>query len=105
MWQQWLQAGDALVTASANHPTVVGMLICFPVKIVAGGPWQNLARTWLFQVLSLPASTQLLQLTRLDLAGLMLQSGSRAAVEQICELSALQSLQLGHSNILCSSLR
>jgi hypothetical protein len=45
---------------------------------------------------------RLLHLTRLDLLHLTLQSGSRAALEQIYHLSALQCLQLGSGNSLSS---
>ena len=54
----------------------------------------------LVQALSLPVGTQLLQLTRLDLSHMTLQSDSRAALAQICQLSALRLLQLGFCNIL-----
>ena len=51
------------------------------------------------QALVLPKGLQLLQLTRLDLSHLGMQTGRRAAMEQICQLSALQCLQLGFGNL------
>ena len=57
------------------------------------------------QVLLLPPRTQLQRLTRLDLLEVRLQSGEQAALQQICQLSTLQSLQLGYSNILSSFSR
>jgi hypothetical protein len=59
----------------------------------------------LVQTLSLPVRTQLLQLTRLDLSHMTLQSDSQAALKQICQLSALRLLQLGFCNILGRSKR
>lgn len=59
----------------------------------------------LVQKLSLPVGTQLLQLTSLDLSHMTLQSDSRAALEQICQLSALRLLELGFCNILGRSKR
>jgi hypothetical protein len=57
------------------------------------------------QALPLPIGSQLLQLTRLDLSHLRVQSGSQQALQRVCQLSALQSLQLGWSNLLSSSVR
>jgi hypothetical protein len=57
------------------------------------------------QVLLLPTGTQLQRLTRLDLLKVRLKSGEQAALQQICQLTALQSLQLGYSNMLSSFSR
>lgn len=57
------------------------------------------------QALLLPTGTQLQRLTRLDLLKVRLKSGEQAALQQICQLTALQSLQLGYSNILYSFSR